>query len=121
MARELACSLKLNTELSLFFSDAYSSLTSAWYWQGLVHIIPRLETLIVIMALIGRMMGVTMVLCMVQDLVSICTLHITVFYNAFVPNAACIRLRFFLRSSIFFGARSEMRSVVEGWTMRAMN
>lgn len=73
--------LKLNTELSLFFSDAYSSLTSAWHTQGLVHVLPRLELVMVAMAIVGRWMGVTMVLCMVQDLVSICTLHITIFYT----------------------------------------
>lgn len=82
--------LKLNTELSLFFSDAYSSLTSAWYLQGLVHVLARLETIIVAMSVVGRLMGVTMVLCMVQDLVSICTLHVTIFYtptsNPFTAN-----------------------------------
>ncbi|SPO20778.1 related to GPI1 - required for N-acetylglucosaminyl phosphatidylinositol synthesis [Ustilago trichophora] len=103
--------LKLNTELSLFFSDAYSSLTSAWHSQGLVHILPRLEFVIVGMALAGRFMGVTMVLCMLQDLLSICTLHITIFYTL---SFRTLRAFVYVLSALFDVFRGKKRNALRG-------
>ncbi|EST09838.2 N-acetylglucosaminyl transferase component [Kalmanozyma brasiliensis GHG001] len=103
--------LKLNTELSLFFSDAYSSLTSTWHSQGLLHILPRLDTVIVVIALTGRFMGVTMVLCMMQDLISICTLHITVFYTL---SFRTLRAFIYVLSSLFNIFRGKKRNALRG-------
>ncbi|SPO19858.1 related to GPI1 - required for N-acetylglucosaminyl phosphatidylinositol synthesis [Ustilago trichophora] len=103
--------LKLNTELSLFFSDAYSSLTSAWHSQGLVHILSRLELVIVGMALAGRFMGVTMVLCMLQDLLSICTLHITIFYTL---SFRTLRAFVYVLSALFDVFRGKKRNALRG-------
>ncbi|SJX60247.1 related to GPI1-required for N-acetylglucosaminyl phosphatidylinositol synthesis [Sporisorium reilianum f. sp. reilianum] len=101
--------LKLNTELSLFFSDAYSSLTVAWHAQCLAHLFPRLESVIVAVALAGRLMGVTMVLCMVQDLVSMCTLHITVFYTL---SFRTLRAFVYVLSSLFDVFRGKKRNAL---------
>ncbi|TKY90411.1 hypothetical protein EX895_000409 [Sporisorium graminicola] len=103
--------LKLNTELSLFFSDAYSSLTVAWHAQGLAHILPRLESVIVVVAFAGRLMGVTMMLCMVQDLISICTLHITVFYSL---SFRTLRAFVYVLSSLFDVFRGKKRNALRG-------
>lgn len=103
--------LKLNTELSLFFSDAYSSLTSAWHAQGLLFILSRLDTVVTVMALAGRLMGVTMVFCMVQDLVSICTLHITVFYTLSVRTLGAF---IYVLSSLFDIFRGKKRNALRG-------
>ena len=103
--------LKLNTELSLFFSDAYSSLTVTWHSHGLIHVLPRLETVIVVMALAGRFMGVTMVLCMLQDLVSICTLHITVFYTL---SFRTLRAFVYVLSALFDVFRGKKRNALRG-------
>lgn len=103
--------LKLNTELSLFFSDAYSSLTIAWQAQGLGYVLPRLETIITAMAIAGRLMGVTMVFCMVQDLVSICTLHITVFYTL---SFKTMRAFVYVLLSLFDMFRGKKRNALRG-------
>ncbi|CDR98652.1 related to GPI1-required for N-acetylglucosaminyl phosphatidylinositol synthesis [Sporisorium scitamineum] len=103
--------LKLNTELSLFFSDAYSSLTVTWHAQGLAHVLARLESVIVALALAGRLMGVTMVLCMVQDLVSICTLHIAVFYSM---SFRTLRAFVYVLSSLFDVFRGKKRNALRG-------
>lgn len=103
--------LKLNTELSLFFSEAYSSLTGAWHMHGLVHVLSRLETVVAAMALAGRLMGVTMALCMVQDLVSICTLHITVFYTL---SFRTLRAFLYLLSALFDVFRGKKRNALRG-------
>ncbi|KAJ9476951.1 Phosphatidylinositol N-acetylglucosaminyltransferase subunit GPI1 [Pseudozyma hubeiensis] len=103
--------LKLNTELSLFFSDAYSSLTMAWHAQGLARILLRLESVIAAIALTGRFMGVTMVLCMVQDLVSVCTLHITIFYTL---SFRTMRAFVYVLSSLFDVFRGKKRNALRG-------
>ncbi|GAC96795.1 hypothetical protein PHSY_004379 [Pseudozyma hubeiensis SY62] len=103
--------LKLNTELSLFFSDAYSSLTMAWHAQGLAHVVARLDTVIAAIALTGRFMGVTMVLCMVQDLVSVCTLHITIFYTL---SFRTMRAFVYVLSSLFDVFRGKKRNALRG-------
>lgn len=103
--------LKLNTELSLFFSDAYSSLTMAWHAQGMTHILLRLESVIAAIALTGRFMGVTMVLCMVQDLVSVCTLHITIFYTL---SFRTMRAFVYVLSSLFDVFRGKKRNALRG-------
>lgn len=103
--------LKLNTELSLFFSDAYSSLTSAWHTQGLVHVLPRLESVVFMTAIVGRWMGVTMILCMLQDLIAVCTLHITMFYTL---SFRTLRAFVFVLSALFDVFRGKKRNALRG-------
>ncbi|GAC73450.1 N-acetylglucosaminyltransferase complex, subunit PIG-Q/GPI1 [Moesziomyces antarcticus T-34] len=103
--------LKLNTELSLFFSDAYASLTSTWHSQGLAYVLPRLEALVVATAVVGRWMGVTMVLCVMQDVVSICTLHITMFYTL---SSRTLRAFVYVLSALFDVFRGKKRNALRG-------
>ncbi|KAJ1030850.1 hypothetical protein NDA18_002079 [Ustilago nuda] len=103
--------LKLNTELTLFFSDAYSSLSTAWHLQALVHVLARLEIIIVAMSIMGRLTGVTMVLCMMQDLVSICTLHITIFYTL---SFKTLRAFIYVLPALFDVFRGKKRNALRG-------
>ncbi len=103
--------LKLNTELSLFFSDAYASLTHAWHSQALAYVLPRLEALVLATAVVGRWMGVTMVLCVMQDVVSICTLHITMFYTL---SSRTLRAFVYVLSALFDVFRGKKRNALRG-------
>ncbi|SNX81523.1 related to GPI1 - required for N-acetylglucosaminyl phosphatidylinositol synthesis [Melanopsichium pennsylvanicum] len=103
--------LKLNTELSLFFSDAYSSLTIAWHAHGMVHVLPRMDMIVVAMALVGKWMGVTMVLCMLQDVVSMCTMHISVFYTISLRTLCAF---VYVLSALFDVFRGKKRNALRG-------
>ncbi|PWZ02810.1 Gpi1-domain-containing protein [Testicularia cyperi] len=103
--------LKLNTQLSLFFGDAYSSLTGSWRVHFLSLVLPRLENVIVGMALAGRVFGVTMVLCLLQDLLTICTLHITAFYTL---SFRTMRMFVYVLSALYDLFRGKKRNALRG-------
>ncbi|EPQ32366.1 uncharacterized protein PFL1_00562 [Pseudozyma flocculosa PF-1] len=103
--------LKLNTELSLFFQDAYSSFIVAWRDQVLDAVAPHLEGVVVAVALASRLMGITMSLCLLDDAVQLLTLHITVFHGC---ARRVFRFLVTVLSSLFDLFRGKKRNALRG-------
>ena len=103
--------LKLNTELSSFFGDAYSSLIDFWREEMLERIRSHLEGIVMGIGLSGRFLGFTMVLCLLADLISLITLHVTAFHTLSRKT-----LRFFVvvLSSLFDLFRGKKRNALRG-------
>lgn len=76
--------LKLNTQLSRFFRDMFVGLTAAWTEVVLSFIsqdATLLASLIYGVGLSTRILGLTMLLSIIVDLLQLCTLHWTIFYR----------------------------------------
>jgi len=71
--------LKLNTELSHFLFLLFTSLVKAWE-HILIRMEPRIESFIVLVSLFGPF-GLTMLLSVVSDLLTITTFHLIVSYH----------------------------------------
>jgi phosphatidylinositol glycan class Q protein len=76
--------LKLNTQLSHFFRDMFVGLTAAWNdtcLSPLLHDGAALSQLVYLVGLFSRLMGLTMLLSVIVDILQLLTLHWTVFYQ----------------------------------------
>ncbi len=72
--------LKLNTELSLFFGDLYSGLNAFFHDAGTRHLLQHLRAILQLHAYATRFGGLTMGISLLCDLLTLCTLHLTLFH-----------------------------------------
>ncbi|KAN0066021.1 pig-Q [Thecaphora frezii] len=73
--------LKLNTELALFWHDAYATLVTVWCDTAVQGYAPRFETVVCLVSISSRLGGATMALCVLSDCLSLYTLHVTLLYG----------------------------------------
>ncbi|KLO14228.1 Gpi1-domain-containing protein [Schizopora paradoxa] len=71
--------LKLNTELSHFLFLLFTGLAKAWEYV-LIRVEPRIESLIILVSVFGPF-GLTMLLSVISDLLTITTFHLIVSYH----------------------------------------
>jgi len=77
--------LKLNTQLSHFFRDMFVGLTTAWNDVIITQLITNdghlLSRMVYLVGLSSRLMGLTMLLSVIVDLLQLFTFHWTVYYG----------------------------------------
>lgn len=76
--------VKLNTPLSRFFCDMYTGMTEIWSEQVLATFISEgsqaLSQLIYLIGMATRFLGLSMMLCIVVDVLNLVTFYLNVFY-----------------------------------------
>ncbi|PWN42233.1 Gpi1-domain-containing protein [Ceraceosorus guamensis] len=72
--------IKLNAELASFFGDMFRGLIDLWEHTAYKTLHAQLPQAIVLIGMSGRYFGLTMLLSLTSDLISISTLHLSIFY-----------------------------------------
>lgn len=103
--------VKLNTELSLFFGDLFSGLTDIWATSIFAQLEEHLPALVLAIGLSGRFLGLTMLLSLSADLLSLLTLHLSVFY--FIARTIYTSFLYLL-GALFLLFRGKKRNPLRG-------
>lgn len=72
--------LKLNSQLSFFFGDVFSGLSALFYEAVLLHLQRNIEVILKIVSVATQYLGLTMGICLIADLATLATMHLTLFH-----------------------------------------
>lgn len=103
--------LKLNTELSAFYTDMYSGLVSLFRAMVLSPLLSALPSLILYAGQASKVLGLSGTICLLSDMLTLSTMHITALHTL---SRTQYRATLHLLSFLLFLFRGKKRNILLG-------
>lgn len=103
--------LKLNTELSAFYTDMYSGLISLFHALALSPLLRALPSLILYTGQASKVLGLSGTICLLSDMLTLSTMHISALHAL---SRTQYRATLHLLSFLLFLFRGKKRNILLG-------